>query len=61
MQLCLAFNGMLIHTQSEEPKKQFDEKKQKHVSELLKNPGLFNFMLSFIKEMKNETLQILLS
>ena len=35
--------------------------KKKSVRELLKNQGLMNFLLNYIKDMKNETLQILLS
>lgn len=61
MQLWLALSAIINVNATKEPNKQFDEKKQKHISELLKNPGLFNFMLSYIKEMKNDAFQIMIS
>lgn len=37
-----------------------DEKK-KNVKDLLNNTNLLNFLVSYIKDMKNETLHILIS
>jgi hypothetical protein len=34
---------------------------KKHPSDLLTGPGLFNLLLNYIKDMKNDNLQILLS
>jgi hypothetical protein len=57
MQLCLALQG-LYYT----PLEEFHEdgkKKDKSLKDLIKNPGLFNLMLNYIKDMKNDTMQIL--
>ena len=60
MQICLTLAGVQFSFDDHSLEHSVDEKK-KRVLELLKNPGLINFLINYIKEMKNETLHILLS
>ena len=55
MQLCLAINAIASISSNDEIKKTFDEKKQKFIGDLTKNPGLINFMLHYIKDLKSDS------
>jgi hypothetical protein len=57
MQLCLALQG--IHYMPLAELEPSDKKHDKSLKDLTKNPGLFNLMLNYIKDMKNDSLQIL--
>ena len=60
LQIVLILEGIAL-TQHKEEQKHDDKKPHKHVRDLLQNPGLLNFLLNYIKDMKNDTLAIQIS
>jgi hypothetical protein len=62
MQISLALQGLAKVGDDEDWKKSLEERKiQKNVGEIARNPNLMNFMLNFIKDMKNDSLQLLIT
>jgi hypothetical protein len=61
MQICLILEGIALTQPKEEVKQEESKKAPKHVRDLLHYPGLMNFLLNYLKDMKNDTVQILIS
>lgn len=60
MQLCLTLMGIEYAYEDGLIEPLADEKK-KNAKDILNNVNLVNFLISYIKDMKNETLHILIS
>mmetsp|Transcript_48204 Transcript_48204/g.35389 ORF Transcript_48204/g.35389 Transcript_48204/m.35389 type:complete len:108 (+) Transcript_48204:1037-1360(+) len=60
MQLCLAITSLSL-SYSEDHKKACEDKKQKYYGDLSHTPGLMNFLLLFIRDIKSEAFSLLVS
>ena len=61
MQLCLVLEGIARTQVKEEVKYEENKKAPKNIRDLLHIPGLMNFLLNYLKDMKNDTVQIQIS